>query len=102
RGARDGRRRVGMDGERVRRLPRLPGAPVSRVLAGVLRQRLPLAARRLVGDEPASRHSDVSKLGPTDPPADLRRRAHSEGRDMTLPTETSGTATRIRVDSYLG
>ena len=48
--ARDARRRVGVDRERVRRLPRLRGASLPRVLRGVLRPRLQGAARRLVGE----------------------------------------------------
>ena len=48
--ARHARRHVGVDGDRVRRLPRLRRPPVPRVLGGVLPQRLLRPARRLVGD----------------------------------------------------
>ena len=43
------RRRLGVDVEPLRRLPGLPRAPVPGVLRGLLRRRLPRAARRLVG-----------------------------------------------------
>ena len=47
--ARDARRRLGVDGERVRWLRRLRRPSLPRVLRGVLRPRLPGAARRLMG-----------------------------------------------------
>ena len=68
--------------------PGFRAAPLPRVLRGLLRRRLPRAARRLVGDAGPRRHPDVPQLGPPAAPADLRRPAHSEGRvtDGDLPT----------------
>ena len=53
--------------------PGIRGVPLPRVLAGVLRRRLPGAARRLVRHRPGGGPRDVPQLGPPDPPADLRR-----------------------------
>ena len=90
RGARDDRRRVGVDGERVRRLPRLPGAPVPRVLAGLLWRRAtaPCAeargrrARRVA--TPTFRNWDLP----------IRRQIFAgvriaRGRDVSAPIDTS-------------
>src|SRR6185312_11885999 len=66
-------------------------APLPRVLRGVLRRRLPRAARRLVGHAPARGHRHVPQLGPAAAPADLR---WGEARVLTAP--------RVVVRSYLG
>ncbi len=60
---------------RVRRLSRLRGASVPRVLRGVLRRRLSRPARRLVGDRSPDRDADVPQLGSAGAPADLLRPA---------------------------
>ena len=73
--ARHARRRLGVDRERVRAATRLRRPPLPRVLRGLLRRRLPRAARRLVGDPRARRHADVPQLGPPAAPPDLLRRA---------------------------
>ena len=54
---------LGVDRRRVHRLPGLRRAPLPRVLRGVLRHRLPRAARRLVGDAPARRRRPASATG---------------------------------------
>ena len=61
--------------EPLRRLSRLRGPPVPRVLRGVLRRRLSRPARRFVGDRSADRHADVPQLGPPGAAADLLRPA---------------------------
>ena len=65
------------------RLPRLRRAPLPRVLRGLLRQRPPRAARRLVGDAAARRHPDVPQLGPATAPPDLLRRAAGPRQEQT-------------------
>src|SRR5204862_3513107 len=73
-------------------LPRLRRASVPRVLRALLRQRLPRAARRLVGGAPACCHDDVPKLGPSPASAAVLR---GTARQMTVvPSE-------IEVHSYL-
>ena len=70
-------------GDAVRRLPRLRRLPLPGVLRGVLRRRVPGAARRLVGDAHPRRHLDVPQLGLPRAPADLRRLPDREGRVRT-------------------
>ncbi len=67
------RRRLGVDGIRLHRVPRLPRVPVPRVLRGVLGLGVQGAARRLVGHAPARDALHLPQLGLPDPPADLRR-----------------------------
>src|SRR5574341_562058 len=62
-----------MDRHRLRRVPRLQGVPVPRVLRGVLRARVQSAARQLVGHSPVGRAHYLSELGLPDPAPDLRR-----------------------------
>ena len=71
--AADGRRRLGVDRQRLRRLRRLRGVPLSRVLGGVLRRPVQGAARRLVGDAAGRRHRHVPQLGLSRAAPDLRR-----------------------------
>ena len=78
--ARDDRRHLGVDVDRVRRLPRLHRAPLPRVLGGLLPQGLPGAAGRLVGDPRTRRQPDVPQLGPAAAAADLLRREAGMGR----------------------
>src|SRR2546426_10941055 len=66
----DDRRRVGVDGERLRALPGFRRLPLPRVLRGALRQGLQGAARRLVGDAPDRDSQHVPQLGPAAAPAD--------------------------------
>ena len=73
RGARHGRRRVGVDQHDVSRLPGLRVVPVPGVLGGVLRRRLPGAPRRVLGDPPERLPDHVPELGLPDPPPDLLR-----------------------------
>ena len=70
----------------VPRLRRLRRPPVPRVLRGLLRPRLPGAARRLVG-QPRARvdHADVAQLGPPAAAPDLLGSAARLGR-LGLPT----------------
>ena len=71
----------------VRRLSRLRGPSVPRVLRGVLRRRLSRAARRLVGDRSPGRDADVPQLGSAGAPADLLRpaaRARSGGAGVSV------------------
>ena len=82
---------VGVDGQHVPRLSRLPRLPLPRVLRGVLRRGLPRAARRLVGDAPSRREPDLPQLGSAPAPADLRRCAPREGRrDGARSTRSRG------------
>src|SRR5918995_5981261 len=81
------RRLLGVDRHRVRRLPGLPPAPLSRVLAGLLRVGLPGAAWRLLGHALARRPHDVPELGPPATPADLRRLPLRGGRLMAVVIE---------------
>ncbi len=67
------RRRVGMDGLRLRRVPRLPELPLPGILRGVLRPRVQGAPGRFVGDPPARGEHHVPQLGLPHPPTDLRR-----------------------------
>ena len=64
---------------RVRRLPRVRRPPLSRVLGGLLRRRLPRPARRLVGHGPPRGDRHLPQLGPPSAPADLLRRATGQG-----------------------
>ena len=64
-GAPDGRRRVGVDHLGLAPLPGLQRVPVPGVLAGVLRRRLPRAARRLVRDRRRRRSAARSATGTT-------------------------------------
>ena len=67
------RRRVGVDGERLRALAGLRELPVQGVLRSLLRHRVQGAARGLVG-HPARRGSEhVPQLGLPHPPPDLQR-----------------------------
>ena len=77
--ARHARRHVGVDRDRVRRLPRLRRPPVPRVLRGLLPPRLPRPARRLVGHARARGDPDVPQLGPPPATADLLRREAAHG-----------------------
>ncbi len=58
-------RLLGVDRHRVRRLPGLRGLPLRRVLRGLLRRRLPRAARSLVGHAAARGAGDASATGTT-------------------------------------
>ena len=66
-------RLLGVDGLRLRRLPRFRGLPVPRVLGGLLRARLQGAARRVMGHPAAGRPRDLPQLGPPPAQADLLR-----------------------------
>jgi hypothetical protein len=69
----DDRRRLGVDGVRLHRLPRLRHVPLQGVLRGVLRLRLQGPAGRLVGDVAVGGPGDLPQLGLSRPPPDLRR-----------------------------
>src|SRR6476469_1346315 len=87
------RLRVGVDVVAVHRLPRLPRAPVPRVLRGVLRRPLPRPARWIVGDRPPRRDTDLPQLGSARAAADLRRAAAGALR--------GGGGMSVAVRSYL-
>src|ERR1700709_964576 len=89
---------MGVDVVSFRRLPRLSGTPLSRVLRGLLRRRLSRPARALVGDRGARALHHLPQLGPPIAPADLRRRPTGKGRDVMEPI-LQGT---VEVRSYLG
>ncbi|CAA9478948.1 MAG: protein of unknown function DUF323, partial [uncultured Solirubrobacteraceae bacterium] len=80
---RDGSRRsrtgVGVDVDRVRRLPRLLGVPVPRVQPGVLPPQPPRAARRIVGCLAARCHAHLPQLGSAAAAADLQWPATRQG-----------------------
>ena len=81
-------RLLGVDRERVRRLPGLRGLPLRRVLRGLLRRRLPGAARRLVGH--AAARGAGRRFRNWDHPAaapDLRRLPLREERVMSVVIE---------------
>ena len=67
------RRRLGVDLERLRRLPGLRSLPVPRVLPGLLRFGLQGAARRVVRLGRRGGAGHVPQLGLPDPATDLRR-----------------------------
>src|SRR5205807_7768829 len=90
------RRCVGMDRERVRRLPGVRGPSVPRVLRGVLRRGLSRPARRLVGHPDPRRLPHLPQLGPPAAPSDLRRPADREGR-----VRSTAQTPEIRIDSFL-
>ena len=76
-----GRRRVGVDQLGLASLPGVHRLPVSGVLAGVLRWRLPRAARRLVRHGCRGDPWHVPQLGPSRPAADLLRVPLRAGRE---------------------
>ena len=105
--ARDARRHVGVDRDRVRRLPRLHRPPLPRVLRGLLRRGLPGPARRLVGDalawRPRRSATGTSRSGARSSPAcgwhgtprparrgGAGRRARSSRARRRPPCRTSG------------
>ena len=92
---------VGVDEQRLRRLPRFRRVPVSRVLGGLLRRGLPRSARWLVGDEPARRERDLPQLGLSAAPSDLRRRATGDGRGVMEPVRDPALPVAIQIDSHL-
>ena len=59
----DDRRCLGVDLERLRRLPGVRAAPLQGVFGGLLRDRLPRAPRRLVGDARPRDHARRSATG---------------------------------------
>src|SRR4029077_18479501 len=69
----DGRRRLGVDGERLPSLPGFHRLPLPGILRGVPRRRVQGAPRRLMGGSPQRRPGQLPQLGLPDPPADLRR-----------------------------
>src|SRR6266536_605462 len=76
------RRRVRVDLVALHRLPGLLELPVPRVQRGLLRRRLPRAARCVVGDGPVGGPLDLPQLGlPAAPPA-LRGAAPGLGRRL--------------------
>src|SRR6185437_9250408 len=79
-------RSLGMDVVRLQRLSRVQGVPVRRVLRGLLRRRVPGAARRLLGDRPARRTHHVSELGLPATAAALQR-CPVGGRRMSVTAE---------------
>src|SRR5436190_1148516 len=91
--------RLGVDLDVLSRLPRLRRTPLSRVLRGVLRRRLPRAARLVVGDLRARALDHLPQLGPPLAPADLRRRPTRKGRELMEPSTLEGV---VEVHSYLG
>src|SRR5262249_37110363 len=80
RGAAADRRRLGVDRERLHRIPGVRRLPVPGVLRGVLRPGVQGAARRLLGGGPGGVPRHVPKRGLPDPPADLRRLRVRPGR----------------------
>src|SRR6185503_5505553 len=82
--ARHDGRHLGMDGDRVRRLPRLRRPPLPRVLRGLLPPGLPRPPRRLLGDAGARRDPDVPQLGPPPAAPDLLRGEARMGRMTSL------------------
>ena len=70
---RDDRGRVGVDRERFRALARVPGLSLSRVLRGLLRQRVQGAARRVLGHSSGRHSRHLPQLGLPHPPPDLQR-----------------------------
>src|SRR6185295_18363332 len=67
------RRLLGVDEQRLRRLPGLRVLPLRRLLEELVRHRLQGAARRLVGDAAGGGARHLPQLGLPDPPPDLRR-----------------------------
>ena len=93
----DGRRRVGVDRHRLRRLPRIRGVSVQGVLRGVLRLRLQGAEGRLVGDpragdQRAFRNWDYPSAGRSSPASG------SQGtyEHVTAPTRSDPLVSRQR------
>ena len=86
---------------RVHRLPRLRRAPVPRVLRGLLRLRLPRAARRLVGHarararRPRSATGTSRSGGRSSPACGSQRTAHDDDR-RRRSTPASAPATSAR------
>ena len=89
------RRQLGVDVDRVRRLPRLHRASLPRVLGGLLPQGLPGAAGRLVGDPRTRRQPDVPQLGPPPAAADLLRREAGMGRMTSADPEFALSLARV-------
>ena len=98
RGAPDAGRRLGVDLERVRGLPRLRGVPLPRVLRGLLRRGLQGAARRRLVGAPQRDPPDVPQLGQPRAQADLLGLPlRKELPQMTAPA----TPDRVTVDVHL-
>src|SRR6202040_2784892 len=93
--------RVGVDGVVLRRLPGLPGAPLPRVLGGLLRRRLPRPARWLVGYRPARGDPHLPQLGPTTAASDLRRRASGTGGMMQRKQTATLVEEPVRIECHL-
>ena len=94
------RRRLGVDEQRVRRLPRLRRLSVPRVLGGVLRLRIPGTARRLVGHAAARLHARRSATGTS--PSAARSSPACEWPATCEPTMKSVQLNnRVQVDSWL-
>src|SRR6201995_4978361 len=90
------RRCVGMDGQRLHRVPRVCALPVPGVLGGVLRLAVQGAARRLVGNAVAGGRGHVPQLGLPPAAADLLGDADCEG-----PVSSPPAGSAIQVDSWL-
>ena len=74
------RRRLGVDQLGLAPYPGFAAFPYREYSRGVLRRRLPGAARRLVRHRPGGLPRHLPQLGPPDPPADLRRVPLRPGR----------------------
>src|ERR1700760_2686200 len=90
------RRCVGMDRQRLHRVPRVCGLPVPGVLGGVLRLAVQGAARRLVANAVAGGRGHVPQLGLPPAAADLLGDADCEG-----PVSSPPAGSAIQVDSWL-
>ena len=71
--ARHDRRRLGVDGERLRGLPRVPPFPYPRVLGGLLRRRYRVLRGGSWATRPQRGPQHVPQLGPPAAAADLHR-----------------------------
>ena len=74
------RRLLGVDGERVRRLPGLRAVPLPRVLRGLLRLAACASCAGVLGHAPARGPPDVPQLGPPAAATDLFRLPLRRGR----------------------
>ena len=99
----DAGRRLGVDLERLHRLPGLRGVPLPRVLRGLLRRRAQGAARGRLGGAPHRHPHQLPQLGPARAPPDLLGLPLREGHDPNAPRVRSSTGwpTSTRAESVV-